>query len=364
MRWLITLLLASTLASVATGQTPRAAESAGIPGAKADNRRAATDPTRVDTAGALWAAYTARYAGESLQVGCLPRRYLPPPDTAVRGIVLMYHGFGACPQQYWQLGPMMAAAGYEVLVPLLPGHGRPPAPDGQDDLLWVPVGSNWQAGYGRLASEMNAIVAAAPGTRIVVGYSLGGAIALYGLLDAPALYERALLLAPLLGIRGGTAIENLASVAGTIPGVRKIVVKPDSARQACIQWQLAGRAGFCDYRLEHVTALVRLMRDNQRRLLERPVSRPVQVVVAGGDTIIDNQAIEDFVAAQMAHGSIVACHLPADVPHEILTPYENIGREMYWLDALLALSGAFIRSGEAIADPIGNCALAAPGAQR
>jgi alpha-beta hydrolase superfamily lysophospholipase len=52
----------------------------------------------------------------------VPRHYAPTKRSS--GVVVLFHGFSACPQQYDVLGPLIAAEGFDVLLPLTPGHGN------------------------------------------------------------------------------------------------------------------------------------------------------------------------------------------------------------------------------------------------
>lgn len=276
---------------------------------------------------------------------CEPRRFTAVPGTKRRGAVIMFHGFGTCPQQFLELAPRISAQGFDVLLPLLPGHGAMPTAGGEDDLSALPSAGEDSSGYFEFATSMNRIMAASPGEKIIVGFSLGGAISLSAALQATELYNRLLLLAPMLGIRGGAFIETLAEALGRTPGFNKMIVKPRGLRAKCHSWQAAGRAGFCDYRYKHVVALIDLVQINRQLYARQPLSNPIQVVTAGDEKYISNDRIADYASAQVDFGPISLCYMPADVPHEMLTPYENSGRDMYWLEPLLVDMAAFVAHG-------------------
>lgn len=308
----------------------------------------ATARLAVDDADALrrfdeaWAAYSADFDGQDLQFGCRPRRYRPPAGVQRRGAVVALHGFSACGQQFFQLAPLLAAQGFDVLVPMLPGHGSARSPDGEENLVDVPTGANWATAYGGLAAAMNKVIAESPGERVLVGYSLGGALAINAAHRAPGLYDRMLLIAPLIAIRGGGFVEGLGDYLGRVPGVSNFRVKPGGAQKACEAWTEAGRAGFCDYRLKHVPAMIQLERQNREWSHDQPLSLPIQVILADDDVVVSNRAIERLVEAQRAHGPVGKCVLVGGVPHEVLTPYENVGREMVWLDQFLQAATGFV----------------------
>jgi pimeloyl-ACP methyl ester carboxylesterase len=289
-----------------------------------------------------WQEYADEINAQELSADCRPVLLRAATDVPRRGAVVMFHGFGGCPQQFFELGERTAARGFDVLLPLLPGHGAEQLPDGQDDLSRLPTAKDREDRYAGLARRMNAIMAQSPGTRVIVGFSLGGAISLNANLQAPDLYDRQLLLSPMLAIRGGAFVEGLVELLGRVPGIRNIVVKPASFRKECRDWQAAGRAGFCDYRLKHVVPLLDL-EDMSREMLERsPLSTPLQIVAAGDEKYVSNNQIIQFSERQKEHGPISFCFMPADVPHEMLSQYENADRVMYWLPDLLDYAVNFI----------------------
>ena len=68
----------------------------------------------------------------------------------------------------------------------------------------------------------------------------------------------------------------------------------------------------------------------------------MQVVTAGNEKYVSNARIDNLVERQSEYGPISFCSLPADVPHEMLSPYENTGQPMYWLDGLISNAVGFI----------------------
>jgi carboxylesterase len=294
-----------------------------------------------------WETYAAAEAAQGLQFGCQPRRYRPPAGAPGKGLIIAIHGFSACPQQFFQLGPLLASRGFEVLVPVLPGHGFRPRADGTENLDQVPDADSWAAGYGGLAEQMNQIAALAGGERILIGYSLGGAMAINAALRAPDLYARLLLVAPLIEIRGGAGLQATVNLLGRTPGVREWGPKPPELAEACADWTAAGRTGFCDYRLAHIPALIQLAAQNRDWLAREPLTLPTQIILAEEDVVISNAAVLAMAAEQpRVISPMELCTLTGDVPHEIFTPYENAGRKMTWLPRFLQVAESFVVSGE------------------
>ncbi|NJL92339.1 MAG: alpha/beta fold hydrolase [Anaerolineae bacterium] len=103
---------------------------------------------------------------------------------------LLVHGFGGTPADIWQLGRRLGEMGCTAYGPSLPGFARDIArleKCGREDWL-VAVRETWQR------------VRAAHPTTILIGYSMGGALALHAAVEHPP--DRLVLLAPFTRLRG------------------------------------------------------------------------------------------------------------------------------------------------------------------
>ena len=60
---------------------------------------------------------------EGVRAGCEPMRF-PARGPTYKGVAVVWHGFSSCPQEMANLGPPLAAHGYDVLFPLMAGHGN------------------------------------------------------------------------------------------------------------------------------------------------------------------------------------------------------------------------------------------------
>ena len=119
--------------------------------------------------------------GKSIQQDCMPRYY--PASKPSKGMVMFFHGFTACPQQYFAIGERLSAMGYDVFLPLSPGHGREPfdgAKGDQDNFKDLPSTAHAEEYVAveqdnqRLAEfvqKMNAIASLHPGPRYLAGLS-------------------------------------------------------------------------------------------------------------------------------------------------------------------------------------------------
>jgi len=182
------------------------------------------------------------------------------PETVDAGkdpkvVVVLFHGYTACPQQFMNfdrtvdghtetvgLASRLSKAGYEVLLPLLPGHGRVPQKnpkwtatstdplpeteanrfpvidDSSDVPAPLPSGDQLEgSAYTKLVRKMNAIMATVtPPNRVVGGVSVGAVLATQATIEASKdkPYTRALIAAPFY--QAGDAQLNLARDAAVL----------------------------------------------------------------------------------------------------------------------------------------------------
>ncbi|KAJ3327957.1 hypothetical protein HDU76_010837 [Blyttiomyces sp. JEL0837] len=74
-----------------------------------------------------WQVHYCTAQANQVQQGCMPQRRFAnnPSSSLIKGIVLLFHGFTACPDAMEFLAANLQAQGYHVYIPLNPGHGLP-----------------------------------------------------------------------------------------------------------------------------------------------------------------------------------------------------------------------------------------------
>ncbi|WP_138504160.1 alpha/beta hydrolase [Nostoc sp. PA-18-2419] len=123
-------------------------------------------------------------------------KFLIHPDFTSK-VFLFLHGFTAGPYQFEPLGKAFFNKGYNVLIPLQPGHGlsgnwsrQNPPPLPTDIQIYQQFLIEWLQ------------IAKTLGQQVVIGgFSTGGTLAAWLALEHPQLIDRALLFAPFLGSR-------------------------------------------------------------------------------------------------------------------------------------------------------------------
>lgn len=153
--------------------------------------------------------------GKQIQPDCVPRYYQAHSDTEFAGTVVFFHGFTACPQQYFSISEQLAAKGFDVFLPLMPGQGREPfdGPKGEDDNFHdLPGGKDYHR-YEDFVDKMNELGSFIEGPKVITGLSGGAALATGAAIEGKGIWDRVLLYAPYYknpGISGyGSAVLDV-----------------------------------------------------------------------------------------------------------------------------------------------------------
>ncbi|MGP9539686.1 alpha/beta hydrolase [Brachybacterium sp. AOP43-C2-M15] len=142
-----------------------------------------------------------------------------------RGGLLLCHGFTGSPQSLRPWAEDHAARGWEVELPLLPGHGT-----SEREL----AGTRWQDWYGAVRDAALEL-SCEQGPIAVGGLSMGGALAL-ALAQDPRLHGR---IAAVVAVNPGMTLPPAARVAGliapvvrTLPGIGSDIARPGEQEEA------------------------------------------------------------------------------------------------------------------------------------
>lgn len=282
-----------------------------------------------------WDDYVARETSDvALQEDCKPRRLSPPAGTTARGVVVLFHGFTACPQQFFDMAVDLNAAGFEVLLPLLPGQGRVPRFEGAertDDVSALPTQDD-RARYVQLAAEMSDIARLSRGVRVVGGLSMGGMVATAALVEGADVWSRGILFAPFFGPPGRSGWA--ARIGGTLlPWMR-------TGWGASCETN-AERAGICQFLVGSLDAAREVGEEIRARASS--IRAAVQVVGVTFDPSADNK-----YAAQLLDdlpGRRDACFYPKGTPHAFVTRRDHPELDNAWLPGLYRATTAFVARG-------------------
>jgi carboxylesterase len=120
---------------------------------------------------------------------------LPPAGEAGARAVLLLHGFSGSPWEVRPLGEALAARGFHVEAPRLPGHGTTP------EALESVTGEDWLAAAQQALLSLSTRFAEVS----IAGLSMGGLLALVLAAREPALVRGLVLMAPVMRLRASNA---------------------------------------------------------------------------------------------------------------------------------------------------------------
>jgi len=270
------------------------------------------------------------YKNPGIQRGCSPT--LDEHQGEYKGTIMLLHGFTACPQQFDLLVPELNAAGFTTLRPVLPGTGLNwTSHDGKiyDKLDLLPEHEQPYRDFGKL---MNEIMATAGGERVMMGMSLGGALAAYMRLWLN--YDRILIANPV--VRGH--YNTYFNVANWIPGVRSW---EQTRGKSCEQERLLGRAGVCGFLIKQGDAMLDFSFQNVRkwgrksRAFEKPGAGSVHFTFTEDDPEVQTKSVQ-LLAKRMGldTGSKYICGLPKAFHNSWLSPFDKPTEDKYWLNEM------------------------------
>lgn len=197
------------------------------------------------------------------------------------GAVLLIHGFTGSPQSLRAWGEDLHSHGFEVSLPLLPGHGT----------TWQEMARTpWNQWYG--AARQAAEELLERHTTISVGaLSMGGTLALHLLAD-PTLDGRisaAALVNPALKLPWyAPAAALLAPIVGSVPGVASDIAAPGVIEEAYERTPLAS-----------VGQLAALQRRVRRELGQ--IRTPLLIATSPQDGVVDPRDSASIAAAVAGH---------------------------------------------------------------
>jgi pimeloyl-ACP methyl ester carboxylesterase len=271
--------------------------------------------------------------------------FYTPALGAPRALVLALHGFTAGPYQFSHLSERLASSGMACFAARLPGHGAR-LQTGEPSWKDLP-GSRGLPDYVASASlafeRAHRLAQHLQVPLHLLGFSMGGALALDLALRTPRRIHRLVLLAPLLRAQG--RMQRLAfGLLSRLQGVGlhrlidripfswgKLPTEPD--------WT---RPGHWEFRLGNLFAVLSYGTQVHRHPM--PLRVPTQLITSGADSRCDPLAAGRLLSRSTM--PTFAYHFPAalQVPHAMLSPQEN--RSGQTLAQVETMIEHFLRTGE------------------
>ncbi|NWF61137.1 MAG: alpha/beta fold hydrolase [Fischerella sp.] len=252
---------------------------------------------------------------------CRSKFFFHPHLT--RKVCLFFHGFTAGPYQFEPLGKALFAAGYNVLIPLQPGHGiagnwnkdnPPPLPMERE--VYQDFALFWLQTAQTLGEQV-----------IIGGLSTGGNLSAWLALERPQEIEKALLFAPYLS------------------GTNKIVDFLVETLPFYYEWLNKDNPGNFGYNGFRIPAL-RLFLDMGQEILERTKDKsavPMFVISSESDLTIDEHELQ-ILFANVNKYQQKSWYFRFDkiyeIPHTMMTKAEGNDYQ----DLLITIAKAYLES--------------------
>ncbi|GMI05777.1 hypothetical protein TrLO_g343 [Triparma laevis f. longispina] len=183
-------------------------------------------PTAIDCSTEMnedWKSLVCRETADNVDSDCLSTRWLP--SSATTGLVVLMHGYTACPESFNDLATRLQSEGYAVFNVRTVGHGIeyehcPTEEDcvNKDNVASLPVHADE---YLAWVDEVNKAVrteATALGVLdkvSVVGLSLGSALGTAAMIRDQDLYQRAVVYPPFYGVSVPDVDRSVQDCSGT-----------------------------------------------------------------------------------------------------------------------------------------------------
>ncbi|KAF3886237.1 MULTISPECIES: alpha/beta hydrolase [Nostocales] len=252
---------------------------------------------------------------------CRSKFFFHPQPTSK--VCLFFHGFTAGPYQFEPIGKILFEAGYNVLVPLQPGHGVAGNWDGHNPPP-LPTEAEVYQEFALYWLE----VAQTLGEKIIVGgLSTGGNISAWLSLERPQAINKAILFAPY--ISGTNSLVDLF-----------IEVVP-----IYVEWlnkDNPGNFGYQGFRVPALRLFLDLGEETLEKVKNQPIA-PIFVIVAESDRAIERRELEDLFRNSLQHQPkswYFSFDKIFDIPHTMMTKSEG----NQYQDLLITIAKSYIES--------------------
>lgn len=292
-------------------------------------RRKTQEAQRSKTTQFLWDRYKARISKEygsrsGVQPPCEPQYHKGSGSFA--GTIMLFHGFTACPQQFDELLPLLTSKGFDVFMPLNPGHGYVATTDRSGNVTdYIAALPTAQNEYEAFAYEMHMIMQTTAQPRALMGMSLGGTLAAH--VGQKGGYDRQLLAAPMIKVAG--ILDTIITAAGLSEQLQN--QRHGWPGDACENERRQGRAGICQF-----TAKIGFTARNFG-LYALSRARPVtygtmEIIFVEDDGAVSVSAVQDLALKYgINSASRNICGFDKVVGHSFLSPYDNPDEDKFWL---------------------------------
>lgn len=287
------------------------------------------------------------------QEGCTPL-HLPASTQEAKGYVLLLHSYTACPNELIPVADELRESGYEVFIPLLPGHGKLSVTDGEDNLDDLPVRDD---DYYTFLDQMNQVMRPYSTNKpcIVGGIGYGGTLAMRLTEMDPHLYTRSIIVSPFTGNMPDHLDHALASFSQVMLGYQNWggariywdQAIGDRSQGWCMKEK---RAGYCSFTVDQMNAIVNV---SKKTFTDAPKIMTRTQIMYSTPNLFSNTTEMLSTLKRIASHSV--CHFE-HADNTLVSPYATPWNFMWWLQPATESFVTFLQRGTYVpADPRGVC---------
>lgn len=249
-------------------------------------------------------------------------QFLTHPHSTSR-VFLFLHGFTAGPYQFGPIGQAFFNAGYNVLVPLQPGHGLAGDWNGQNP---QPLPTNTQT-YQEFVIKWLQIAKTLGEKVIVGGLSTGGTLAAWLALEYAQEIEQALLFTPYLGSRY-SFVDWLIKILPIY-----------------FEWfnkDAPGNFGYKGFRVPALKIFLKLAEQVVKQA-QTCVAAPTLIVCSEGDSVVNlsqQQKFFQMILKQQPKSWYYCFDDSLEIEHRMMTKMEDNDYE----ELVITIAQAFVES--------------------
>ena len=234
-------------------------------------------------------------------------------------VIVFFHGFTSCPEQFRELAGQFHEMGYTVYIPRLPYHGA------MDQLSEALLNTTAEELAAFTTESIN--IAHGLGEEVIVGgLSGGGTIGAWAAQTHPDV-DRAVLVAPFLGIGFIPTVLN-RPVARILDDIPNIWMWWDPETKA--DNPLTASYSYPRYPLHALAEYLRLgFAAQQLARTIPPAASSINVITNDNDESVNNGITEQLVQTWKAHGEeylrTYSFDRVLELPHDLITPTREDG---------------------------------------
>ncbi|MCB8982618.1 MAG: alpha/beta fold hydrolase [Ardenticatenaceae bacterium] len=234
-------------------------------------------------------------------------------------VIVFYHGFTSCPEQFRELGQQFFDQGYNVYIPRLPYHGH------ADQLTNAMLDTSAEELAAFATASLD--IAHGLGEEVIVGGLSGGGTIATWIAQQHEDVDQVVVVAPFLGIGFIPALLN-RPVARILDGIPNIWMWWDPKAKA--ENPFTAYYSYPRYPLHALAEYLRLGYAAQQAARSNPPGvRSIVVITNANDQSVNNDIIDEFVTTWQKHGEedmdTFEFERELNLPHDLITPTREDG---------------------------------------